>query len=117
MLFQVKVLGILAMVDDGELDWKVIVIDASDPLAAKLSDISDLQRLAPEVVTGIREWFRWYKTPDGKPLNVFGFKEEALPRHVAVEVIEETHGYWRDLVEGRTSPVTPGGTLWIPPKK
>lgn len=27
---------------------------------------------------GIREWFRWYKTPDDKPLNAFGFNEKVL---------------------------------------
>jgi inorganic pyrophosphatase len=28
---QVRVLGALAMVDEGEMDWKVIVIDTRDP--------------------------------------------------------------------------------------
>ena len=27
---------------------------------------------------GIREWFRWYKTPDGKPINGFGHDEKCL---------------------------------------
>jgi inorganic pyrophosphatase len=53
------------------------------------------------VHAGIREWFRWYKTPDPKPLNKFGFNEEALPRKVALEVIEETHHYWKDLRAGK----------------
>ena len=29
-------------------------------------------------VSGIREWFRWYKTPDGKPINGFGHDEKLL---------------------------------------
>jgi len=36
---QVKVLGIMALLDEGETDWKVIVIDVTDPLASKLNDI------------------------------------------------------------------------------
>ena len=36
---QVKVLGILAMIDEGETDWKVIVIDVNDPLAKDLNGI------------------------------------------------------------------------------
>merc|ERR1712190_716615 len=32
----VKVLGTLAMIDDGELDWKVIAIRKADPLAGEL---------------------------------------------------------------------------------
>ena len=48
----------------------------------------------PGRVSGIREWFRWYKTPDDKPLNAFGFDEAALPKAKTVEVIAETHAAW-----------------------
>jgi len=75
----VKPLGALAMIDDGELDWKLLAINPADPLAEKLNDISDVEKL-PGVVTGIREWFRWYKTPDGKPLNEFGYDEASFQR-------------------------------------
>lgn len=33
---QVKVLGVLGMIDEGEMDWKVIAIDVEDPLAPRL---------------------------------------------------------------------------------
>jgi len=105
----VKVLGVLAMIDDGELDWKVIAIRKADPLAAELNDIADVEKKCPGVVTGIREWFRWYKTPDGKPLNGYGFDEEALPKAKAVEVIGETHEAWKKLVGGETEK----GKLWL----
>lgn len=36
--------GVYAMIDDGELDWKVIAIRADDPLAAKLNDVEDVER-------------------------------------------------------------------------
>eukprot|EP00597_Dinobryon_sp_UTEXLB2267_P015041 CAMPEP_0170113420 /NCGR_PEP_ID=MMETSP0020_2-20130122/9879_1 /TAXON_ID=98059 /ORGANISM="Dinobryon sp., Strain UTEXLB2267" /LENGTH=259 /DNA_ID=CAMNT_0010339775 /DNA_START=798 /DNA_END=1577 /DNA_ORIENTATION=+ len=107
---KVKVLGVLAMIDDGELDWKVIAIHADDALASELNDVSDIEAKLPGVVSGIREWFRWYKTPDDKPLNAFGFNEEALPRKVALEVIEETHHYYKDLVAGKSEK----GKLWLP---
>eukprot|EP01038_Epipyxis_sp_PR26KG_P010164 gene10164-13672_t len=106
---QIKVLGVLAMIDDGELDWKVIAIDSTDPLAPQLNDIGDVESKLPGVVSGIREWFRWYKTPDDKPLNGFGFDEKALPKSVALEVIEETHKFWKDLQSGKTDK----GKLWI----
>merc|ERR1712226_174141 len=98
----VKVLGVLAMIDDGELDWKVIAVRTSDPLSSELQDISDVEAKCPGVVSGIREWFRWYKTPDGKPLNAFGFEEKALSKSHAVEVIRETHQAWKDLVGGKS---------------
>merc|ERR1711920_317497 len=83
----VKVLGVLAMIDDGELDWKLIAISTNDPLASELNDIGDVESKCPGVISGIREWFRWYKTPDGKPLNAFGFEEKALDKQHAMEVI------------------------------
>jgi len=105
----VKVLGVLAMIDDGELDWKIIGIRAADKMAAELNDISDVEAKCPGVISGIREWFRWYKTPDGKPLNAFAYKEQALNKAFALEVIEETHSAWKKLRAGSTDK----GKLWI----
>jgi len=105
---RVKVLGAFAMIDDGELDWKVVAIALDDPASADLEDIADVSAKMPGVLSGIREWFRWYKTPDGKPLNAFGFGEEPLDRKAALEVIRETHGYWKRL---QSSDAESG--LWI----
>jgi len=44
---QVKILGIMALLDEGETDWKIIVIDVNDPLAPKLNDIEDVERHLP----------------------------------------------------------------------
>merc|ERR1719453_1767636 len=104
----VKALGVLAMIDDGELDWKVIAIRTGDSLAGELHDIADVEAKCPGVISGIREWFRWYKTPDDKPLNAFGFDEEALPAAKAIEVIGETHASWKGLRDGSIE----AGKLW-----
>merc|ERR1719161_2287874 len=103
----VKPLGALAMIDDGELDWKIIAIKADDPMAAKMNDIGDVP---DEVISGIREWFRWYKTPDGKPLNSFGFEEKALDKAQTLKIIDETHEAWKKLTSGGCD----AGKLWVP---
>jgi len=103
---EVKPLGVIAMIDDGELDWKVIAIATDDELAKEYNDIDDV----PDAIKdGIREWFRWYKTPDDKPLNGFGFDEKWLDVKETVEVIEETHEAWKKLRSGDTD----AGKLWI----
>jgi len=102
---EVKTLGVLAMIDDGELDWKVVAIATDDPLASEYNDIDDV----PESVkAGIREWFRWYKTPDDKPLNGFGFDEKFLDAAAAKEIIAETNEAWKKLKSGDTE----AGKLW-----
>jgi inorganic pyrophosphatase len=98
----VKALGVLSMIDDGELDWKVIAINAADEHADKINDVDDIEAYYPGTVAGVREWFRWYKTPDGKPVNGFGHGEKALDAAKAKEVIAETNGFYKALMEGKT---------------
>jgi inorganic pyrophosphatase len=106
---RVKVLGALAMIDDGELDWKIIAISTDDELASQLSDISDVDAKLPGVVSGIREWFRWYKTPDGKPLNGFGYDGAALDKAKTIKIIDETNEAYERLVAGKVE-----SKLWTP---
>lgn len=109
----VKPLGVLAMIDDGELDWKILAINKNDPMADKLNDVNDIETHMPGVISGVREWFRWYKTPDDKPLNAFGFDEKCLDKATAIKVIEETNGFWKDLTSGKTEK----GKLWTSEKQ
>jgi inorganic pyrophosphatase len=97
----VKALGALAMIDDGELDWKIVCIAASHPLASKLNDVEDVEREMPGELQKIMEWFRDYKIPDGKPANKFGWGGKTQGAAFTAGVIEETHGFWKALkVEG-----------------
>eukprot|EP00466_Bigelowiella_natans_P004757 jgi/Bigna1/74091/fgenesh1_pg.27_\ len=102
-------LGVLAMIDSGELDWKVLAISLEDPLASDLNDVADIKRLLPNTIAGIREWFRWYKTPDGKPLNTFGYDEIVQDAAFTQEVILHTHQSWKGLIQGEREP----GENWI----
>ncbi|KLO20594.1 inorganic diphosphatase [Schizopora paradoxa] len=95
---QVKVLGIMALLDEGETDWKVIVVDINDPLASKLNDIEDVERHLPGLIRASNEWFRIYKIPDGKPENTFAFSGEAKNKKYATEIIHECHEAWRRLI-------------------
>jgi len=99
---QVKVLGIMALLDEGETDWKVIVVDVQDPLASKLNDIEDVERHLPGLIRATNEWFRIYKIPDGKPENTFAFSGEAKNKKYATEIIHECHEAWRRLITGES---------------
>lgn len=67
---RVKVLGALAILDQGETDWKVIAIDVTDPLAEKLEHIGDVDRHMPGFLDSMKYWFCVYKVPEGKAENV-----------------------------------------------
>ncbi|KAF8735017.1 hypothetical protein AX14_002927 [Amanita brunnescens Koide BX004] len=110
---QVKVLGIMALLDEGETDWKVIVVDVLDPLASKLNDIEDVERHLPGLIRATNEWFRIYKIPDGKPENTFAFSGEAKNKKYATEIIHECHEAWRRLITGESPNKTPTYDLSI----
>eukprot|EP00088_Acartia_fossae_P035822 TRINITY_DN3693_c0_g1_i2.p1 TRINITY_DN3693_c0_g1~~TRINITY_DN3693_c0_g1_i2.p1 ORF type:complete len:382 (+),score=81.08 TRINITY_DN3693_c0_g1_i2:34-1179(+) len=109
-VLEVKVLGILALVDDGETDWKILVIDVTDPKADKLNSLEDVEKEMPGFLNATREWFRIYKMPDGKPENEFAFKGEFKDALFAHKIIEETHVYWKQLV-GLSEQSVDGGEL------
>jgi nucleosome-remodeling factor subunit len=94
----VKVLGIMALIDEGETDWKIIAIDVTDPLAASLNDIDDVEKHMPGFLKATNEWFRIYKIPTGKPENKFAFNGEAKNKEFALNIIKETHEQWKKVV-------------------
>ncbi|KAF7730134.1 Inorganic pyrophosphatase [Apophysomyces ossiformis] len=98
---QVKVLGIMALLDEGETDWKVLAIDVKDPLADRLNDVEDLEKHFPGLIDATRHWFKIYKMPDGKPANQFAFGGDCKNKAYAFDVIEETHEAWRRLIQGK----------------
>jgi inorganic pyrophosphatase len=97
---QVKVLGIMALIDEGETDWKVIGIDVTDPLAEKMNDISDVDKFMPGTIVATNEWFRIYKMPAGKPENEFAFKGAAKDKEFAKQIINETGEQWKTMQFG-----------------
>jgi len=101
---QVKILGVMALLDEGETDWKIIAIDVTDPLAKDLNDIEDVEKKMPGFLKATEEWFRIYKIPDGKPENRFAFNGEAKNKAYALKVIKEAHEAWRRLITGAIPP-------------
>ncbi|KXX83208.1 Inorganic pyrophosphatase [Madurella mycetomatis] len=127
---QVKVLGILGLLDSGETDWKVIAIDVHDPLADKLHDLKDVEELLPGLLDATRDWFRIYMVPDGYPPNDYAFDGEFKDKKYANRIINECADAWKKLVHGKakrgkisldntTLPGTPGNidpdTVDLPP--
>jgi 3'-phosphoadenosine 5'-phosphosulfate synthase len=93
---KVKVLGDLELIDQGELDHKIIVIDVEDPMADKLSSAADLPTVMPGVLENLVDWLKMYKTTDGKEVNVLS-SDKPTSADKAAEVISECHSSWQAL--------------------
>ena len=73
-------IGILTLLDDGEIDDKVILVMQTGPFA-KVSSLADLDRRFPGVTTILQTWFTHYKGfgKDGKlQLTSPGFQGRAV---------------------------------------
>ncbi|CAH1407482.1 unnamed protein product [Nezara viridula] len=97
-VLQVKVLGVVALIDEGETDWKVVTINRNDPVADSLNDIGDVDKYFPGLLKATVEWLRIYKIPDGKPENQFAFNAEFKDKAFANKIILETHQHWKSLM-------------------
>ena len=64
-----KILGTIALIDEGETDWKLLAIDTRDPMADKLNDIEDVESHIPGLIEATVEWFKIYKMPEGENGN------------------------------------------------
>merc|ERR1719187_62743 len=103
-MIQVKVLGVLAMIDEGETDWKILAIDVNDPLANQLNDVEDIEKLKPGLLAATVEWFKIYKMPDGKPANQFAFDGAAKNAEFANKVLSTCIDQWKGLMAAEENP-------------
>ncbi|KAI9471219.1 inorganic pyrophosphatase 2 mitochondrial precursor [Coemansia mojavensis] len=95
---RVKALGVLALIDDKETDWKVLAIRTDDPLAAKINGVGELEQFMPGLVSATVDWFTKYKVPDGKPRNCWAFDAKPRDADYAHDVIARAHDSWKKLI-------------------
>ena len=98
-----RVLGCLELVDQGEIDHKIICVvlkntgnNPMDQNTVNIHTLEDLEMWKPGVMDQLRDWLKRYKTSDGKPENTLA---SDTPKSVeeAMEIIEETHNHWKSL--------------------
>jgi len=107
---QIKVLGSLELIDEGETDHKVIALRISDSRATLINNMKDLEEHIPGLTAKLVDWLKMYKTSDGKAINVIS--NHNIPTSVlqAVEIISECHKKWLELVSSGT---TQYSNLWL----
>jgi len=95
---RVKVVGVIAMIDSEETDWKILAIAMDDDRAPNIHDLADLDAHMPGSTAALTHWLRMYKTAEGKGENRFGFGGRPQGAAVATRIVEETHEAWRRLL-------------------
>ncbi|KDO33454.1 hypothetical protein SPRG_02261 [Saprolegnia parasitica CBS 223.65] len=104
----VRVLGSLELIDQDEVDHKIIAISTADPDAAHIHTASDLLQYKPEIVARLIDWLKNYKLPEGKAVNVLA-QESLTSETTALQIIADTHGRYQLLKNGST----PNPGFWL----
>jgi len=99
---RVRILGALALVDGGETDWKLLVVNADDSTEAEATNWRHVDDVPEDRMGEIRNWFKLYKRAEGKPENVFSLDGRAVDPDHALRVARRTHQHWKNLVNGRS---------------
>eukprot|EP00931_Biecheleriopsis_adriatica_P009089 TRINITY_DN11019_c0_g1_i2.p1 TRINITY_DN11019_c0_g1~~TRINITY_DN11019_c0_g1_i2.p1 ORF type:complete len:525 (-),score=108.74 TRINITY_DN11019_c0_g1_i2:108-1502(-) len=95
---RVKIIGVIAMIDDNETDWKVLTLAMDDDRSPNVHDLNDLDAHMPGVTQALTHWLRMYKTAEGKSENRFGCNGKPQGAAFATRIVEETHAAWRQLM-------------------
>ncbi len=84
----VKVIGLFKMLDDGEIDDKILCVPMKDP---NLNHIVSLDDVSEQLKSEISHFFAIYKGPEGKVVKVDGW----YPRDAALTTISEARERYR----------------------
>ncbi|KAF0711785.1 Aste57867_5043 [Aphanomyces stellatus] len=107
----VKVLGSLELIDQNEVDHKIVVLSITDPLAPVIHSVADLLQHKPLVVDQLVDWLKNYKIPEGKAVNQLS-QDTMTSEEDALAIIKATHERWQALKDGAVA--NPG--FWLGPQ-
>lgn len=82
-LVEAKVIGVMRMLDGGEMDDKILAVAANDMSVNYINDISELP---PHLTKELRSFFEDYKKLENKSVVV----EEFQGKDIALQIIEQS---------------------------
>ena len=95
------VLGVLGLIDQGELDYKIIAIEATEAHERGIKNLKDYSMKLPNSLEAIKVWFRDYKLLEGKKQNKFVWNGEILSADKAMEILHESNQHYKLLLQDK----------------
>jgi len=105
-VISVKVLGAIKMIDQGEVDYKIIVIRQSEANSAVANTVTE-DFASSSIGRNMMDWLINYKLPEGKGKNEVDNK--FMSASASAEIIDHTHALWKKLTQGTLN--NPGYSL------
>ena len=87
-LVQANVIGNMQMIDQGQVDDKIIAVAAKDP---SVNHIKRVEELPPHFIAELRNYFEQYKVLEDKVVSIDNFQDAAT----ACKIINEAIDYYK----------------------
>lgn len=122
-----KVIGVIHFVDDGEIDYKVICVDADFEGIDNINEISDLKNFSvfADSKDEIENWLKYYKSVDNQGVRLENAEKKYGKTIVgrptdskeALKVIQECRGYYDKIVNSKEAQKEYKKLKWTSPTK
>jgi inorganic pyrophosphatase len=80
-LMEVRPIGVMEMVDQGEGDEKILCVGVGNP---RFADVTEYSQIYPHMLKEITHFFSTYKDLEGKRVEVKGWNDAATARNYVV---------------------------------
>ncbi|CAD8052958.1 unnamed protein product [Paramecium sonneborni] len=98
-IFQAKIIGAFCVLDQDEVDWKILVLNTEEADQLKINEFNDYEKKYPDLGRYMLNRFRYIKTFDGKKENQILFNNQIFDAKRAVEIVKEGHQQYQDLLQ------------------
>lgn len=95
---RVRVLGSFCVDDQGEMDWKILAMNNEEADRRGIKGLKEYREYLPGFIEEMMEWFRVYKTYDGKRANTILFDSEIFGLEETMNVIRASHREYKSLI-------------------
>ena len=79
-VLRVRPIGMLRMIDSGELDAKILSVQVDNPRFDTIKDIKDMETSNPHLLKEVAHFFETYKQLQGKKVELRGWAGAAVAR-------------------------------------
>jgi inorganic pyrophosphatase len=84
-MMQARVIGVMQMIDSGDMDDKIIAVALNDP---GVNYINNIEEMPPHFFNELRHFFEEYKKLENKTVQVEEFQDKATALQIIQQAIE-----------------------------